>query len=216
MPNTKPLHFAATVSFCFLAACSQVPQPIGESRDVSSGVSTNQADVGEVNFDSEAGKTVALVPKIFWIDERQSRQIPHRFLDAVNAIRSQYGLTNVQLSKELNAAARTHARDMAIQNRPWPFGSDGSSPIDRATKVGFEGLLLGENISETYEDDLTTLSAWMQDTNTQRLILDSGADVLGIGWHQEEDGKIWWTLKVGGERSVVDVYGSANTNGIEQ
>ena len=68
----------------------------------------------------------------------------------------------VELDARLNAAAATHARDMSIQNRPWHFGSDGSSPIDRVRRVGYEGQLVGETISETYETELETLAAWIR------------------------------------------------------
>ena len=86
---------------------------------------------------------------------------------------------------------------MAVQNRPWHFGSDGSSPIDRVRRVGYFGTLLGENISETYETELQTLAAWMELQGTRNVILDPSARNVGLGWFQEEAGKIWWTLTVG-------------------
>jgi hypothetical protein len=45
--------------------------------------------------------------------------------------------------------AATHAHDMSVQNRPWHFGSGGSSPIDRAKRAGYTGTVLGKNIAET-------------------------------------------------------------------
>ena len=101
------------------------------------------------------------------------------------------------MSSELNAAAATHSRDMSLQNRPWHFGSDGSSPLDRAARAGFAGRVLGENISETYETELQTLSAWMTQPETRGVILDRNATDIGFAWFQEPSGKIWWTLIVG-------------------
>ena len=144
-----------------------------------------------------ADRQYRLVPKIYWIKGDAAARIPHRVLDAVNAVRSENGLSTVKLSSELTAAARTHARDMSVQNRPWHFGSDGSSPISRAAKAGYEGRVLGENISESFESDLETLAAWMQDSETRNLILKPGAARIGIGWYQETEGKIWWSLVVG-------------------
>jgi len=120
-----------------------------------------------------------------------------RMLDAVNALRSASGVGQVVLNSELNAAAATHSRDMSVQNRPWHFGSDGSSPLERARRVGFTGTLLGENISETYETELETLAAWMETPDTRAVILDPEASLLGFSWHQEPNGKIWWTLVTG-------------------
>ncbi|MEM6728805.1 MAG: CAP domain-containing protein, partial [Pseudomonadota bacterium] len=91
----------------------------------------------------------------------------------------------------------THARDMAVQNRPWHFGSDGSSPIDRVRRVGYAGQLVGETISETYETELETLGAWMQNPDTRGVILDPRARDLGFAWFQEQNGKIWWTMVLG-------------------
>ena len=118
-------------------------------------------------------------------------------LDAVNALRTFSGAGAVSLNSRLNAAAATHSRDMSVQNRPWHFGSDGSSPLDRVQRVGYPGQLSGEIISETYETELETLSAWMEDKNTRRVLLDLKAVEMGFSWYQEVSGKIWWTLVLG-------------------
>jgi uncharacterized protein YkwD len=103
----------------------------------------------------------------------------------------------VELDSSLRAAAATHARDMSIQNRPWHFGSDGSSPIDRVNRVGYPGRLIGEAISETYESELETLAAWMETPDSRAVILDRRANQMGFAWYQEPNGKIWWTLVMG-------------------
>jgi uncharacterized protein YkwD len=63
--------------------------------------------------------------------------------------------------------------------------------------VGFDGRLLGEAISETYEDELETVAAWMQEPGSRRVILDPEARRMGFGFYQEPNGKIWWTLTTG-------------------
>ena len=124
-------------------------------------------------------------------------KLQFRMLDSVNALRSSAGRAPVQLNPKLNAAAATHSRDMAVQNRPWHFGSDGSSPIDRIQRVGYDGGLVGEVISETYETELETLAAWMEQPDTRRVIMTPDAQNMGFSWHQENNGKIWWTLVMG-------------------
>ena len=108
----------------------------------------------------------------------------------------------MQLNAQLNAAAATHSRDMAVQNRPWHFGSDGSSPLDRVRRVGYTGTLLGENISETYQTALETLSDWMGQADTRAVILDPTATEIGFAWFQEPSGKMWWTLVSGTSASI--------------
>jgi uncharacterized protein YkwD len=137
------------------------------------------------------------LPRLYRITERAAPQIQFRMLDSVNALRSASGASPLELDAQLNAAAATHARDMSVQNRPWHFGSDGSSPMDRVQRVGYPGKFLGENISETYETELETLSAWMEQEDTRRVILNPEATKLGFSWFQEANGKIWWTLVTG-------------------
>ncbi|MBL4916875.1 CAP domain-containing protein [Szabonella alba] len=138
------------------------------------------------------------LPQVYRISAAQSDQIPFRMLDSVNALRQAQGGSPLQLNAQLNAAAATHARDMSVQNRPWHFGSDGSSPLDRVQRVGYAGRLSGELISETFETELETLSAWMAKPDTRAVLLDPQAREMGFAWFQEESGKIWWTLVVGG------------------
>lgn len=138
------------------------------------------------------------LPKIYRITNANKGKIQFSMLDSVNVLRQAAGATPVQLNAALNAAAATHSLDMANQNRPWHFGSDGSSPIDRARRVGYTDRLLGETISETYESELQTLAAWMDQPDTRAVILDANARDVGFSWHQEPNGKIWWTLVMGG------------------
>ncbi len=137
------------------------------------------------------------LPKLYKIRSGDTAKIQFRMLDSINSLRQASGQTPVVLDSKLTAAAATHARDMSIQNRPWHFGSDGSSPIDRINRVGYPGTLVGENISETYETELETLAAWMDKPDTRRVILSPDARNMGFSWLQEDNGKIWWTLVLG-------------------
>ncbi len=137
------------------------------------------------------------LPKAYRISRSEAGKIQFRMLDSVNALRQASGRTAVQLDPQLNAAAATHSRDMSVQNRPWHFGSDGSSPIDRINRVGYAGKLVGETISETFESELETLAAWMEQPDTRRVIMSDEARNMGFSWFQEKGGKIWWTLMMG-------------------
>lgn len=120
-----------------------------------------------------------------------------RHLDAVNAARAQSGAEPVRLSAELNAAAETHARDMAIQQRAWHFGSDLTSPRERAFRAGYRGEIVGENLSEGSDSDLVVLRSWLDFADTRAVIVDPAAQGLGLGWYQEANGKIWWVQLIG-------------------
>lgn len=137
------------------------------------------------------------LPVAYRIDQSESQVIPQRVLQQVNTLRANVAAPPMTLNPQLSAAAAAHSRDMAAQNRSWHWGSDGSSPMERARRAGYFGTLVGENISETYENDVQTLNAWMATRDTRDVIMDPSATNLGIAWYQEQSGKVWWTLLTG-------------------
>ena len=138
------------------------------------------------------------LPQAYMIRKNDEGRVTYAMVDGINALRSAAGAPPVTLNAQLTAAAATHSRDMAVQNRPWHFGSDGSSPLLRVQRTGYAGRMLGENISETYETEVETLSAWMEMPDTRAVVLDPAARDVGFSWYQEPGGKIWWTLVTGG------------------
>ena len=137
------------------------------------------------------------IPVAYTINSAEAAAIPDRVLGQVNTLRAGSGATPLRLDPALSAAAAAQSRDMAAQNRAWHFGSDGSSPLDRAQRAGYVGHLVGENISESYENDIATLQAWMEERDTRDVIMDPSATTLGVAWYQEPSRKIWWTLVTG-------------------
>jgi uncharacterized protein YkwD len=147
---------------------------------------------------TRSGPDGMLILDIYQIIPSQETEVQYRMLDSVNALRIENGLGAVAFDERLNAAAAIHSRDMARQDRPWLFGSDRSTPVDRAQRAGFSGRLLGETVSETYETELQTLDAWMSQSDTRSIILAPNARSMGFAWFQEQDGRLWWTLNMGG------------------
>ena len=137
------------------------------------------------------------LPEAYIIRPGDVSRVTYSMVDSVNALRSAKGLSQLQLDAQLTAAAATHSRDMSVQNRPWHFGSDGSSPILRVQRTGYPGTMLGENISETFENEVETLTAWMSVPDTRNVVLDPKAANMGFSWYQEPSGKLWWTLVTG-------------------
>ncbi|QFS84673.1 Cysteine-rich secretory protein family protein [Roseivivax sp. THAF40] len=173
-------HLMAVLALGALAACGPPPPPA----------------------EPQLGPDGLPLPTLYRINAGDQNRIEIRMLDSVNALRAEAGVPQLQYNSALNAAAATHSRDMSVQNRPWHFGSDGSSPVDRVRRVGYSGELKGEAISETYETELQTLAAWMDDPATRGVILSPEARDMGFSWFQENNGKIWWTLITGGPESV--------------
>ena len=131
------------------------------------------------------------------IENFDSVEIRKRHLDYLNVIRQERGLTNLQISNSLNSSAATHARDIFKQQRAWNFGSDGSSPQKRAEISGFKGVVTGENVSETYEGEFLVLQVWVKNSFSRSVLLNKEATHLGLGWYQQDNGKIWWVQVLG-------------------
>ena len=147
------------------------------------------------------------LPRVYRINGATAEEIPYRVLDSINTLRAARGAAPLALNAQLNAAALTHSRDMSVQNRPWHFGSDGSSPLDRVRRVGYQGKLMGELISETFETELETLASWMETPDQRGVILDPKATEIGFAWFQEPNGKIWWTLVTGSSGGAFPMAG---------
>ena len=178
-----PIFLAVALAGCNSPALNSTTSPpvAQNNAEVAAAVEAAQAELAVEIGDERAEKT----------------RIMYRMLDLVNLTRTRLELRHVELSSTLNAAAQTHSFDMSMQNRPWHFGSDGSSPLDRARRSFYPGRLLGENISESYENDFQTIVAWLSEDSTRDVLLDPEARHVGIGWYQEASGKNWWTLVMG-------------------
>ena len=166
-------------------------------RNILTGLTLMGLTACSGNISERIGADGLPLPQIYKIGPNDTNSIQFRMLDSVNTLRRAADVSVVKLNAQLNAAAATHSRDMSIQNRPWLFGSDGSSPLDRARRVRFTGQIVGEIISESYETELETLAAWMLQADTRNVILDPNARHMGIAWFQEPAGKLWWTLNMG-------------------
>jgi len=68
--------------------------------------------------------------------------------------------------------------------------------------VGYTGVFLGELVSETYETELETLAAWMEERETRAVLLDPRMREIGLSWHQEGTGKLWWAMTTGAPAGV--------------
>lgn len=150
------------------------------------------------------GRPVSVVYRISAEDAPRVRQ---RMQDGLNTMRSQNGVQPLTGNAQLASAAATHARDMSFQQRPWHWGSDGSSPMQRAQRAGYRGEFTGELISETFENEVESVNAWMLERETRAVILDPRARDVGVGWHQDQNGKIWWTVVLGTSQQDMQIAG---------
>lgn len=134
---------------------------------------------------------------VYTLRDSDRADVQYRMLDSVNALRAGKGAAPLTLNAQLTATAETHARDMSRQGRAWPFGSDRSSPYERVARSGFPGELVVEVYSQTFETELETLAAWVDDGAWGDEILDPNATDMGFAWKQDSSGLIWWCITLG-------------------
>lgn len=158
-----------------------------------------------VNTPMRMGPDGKPVPVVYRIGEDDAPRVRQRMQDGINTMRARNGLPPLTSSLELASAGATHAQDMSFQQRPWHWGSDGSSPILRARRSGYRGAFVGELISETFETEIETVNAWMVEPETRQVILDPRATDVGVGWHQDANGKLWWAVVLGERAGGFDV-----------
>lgn len=137
------------------------------------------------------------LPTVYRIGANDAPRIRQRMQDGINTMRAQNGLPPLTASAQLASAAATHAQDMSFQSRPWHWGSDGSSPMLRVQRAGYLGAFVGEAVSETFESEVETVNGWMLEPESRAVILDRRAGEVGVGWHQDANGKLWWVVVVG-------------------
>ncbi len=131
------------------------------------------------------------------ITAREADAIRLNQLDLVNAVRAEAGAPPLTLSEALTASALTHARDIAVQKRAWNFGSDRSSPQTRAERAGFNGLITGEDVAETFMTNIEIFQAWVANPRSRQAMINPTATHMGLGWFQEANGKLWWVMDIG-------------------
>ncbi|MFI8181276.1 CAP domain-containing protein [Actinacidiphila glaucinigra] len=118
-------------------------------------------------------------------------------LDLVNQERAKAGCTALKVNAKLNEAAQDHSKDMASHKNMSHTGSDGSSPADRISSVGYNWSSYGENVAYGYSSASSVMSAWMASPGHKRNILDCSFKEIGIALAQPGN---YWTQDFGAAR----------------
>ncbi|MBE3638251.1 CAP domain-containing protein [Mangrovicoccus algicola] len=143
------------------------------------------------------GSSVQRVPGAPHLRASDLDEVQMNMLESVNDMRRLAGVAPVALSPELSRAAAAQAADISAQKRAWAWGSDWSSPYARIARAGYPGQLVAELYSQSFDTELETLTAWLQDEAWAESIRDPAATDLGFAFHQDASGMIWWVLTLG-------------------
>lgn len=89
----------------------------------------------------------------------------------INYYRKRAGLANVSVVPSLMSAAGLQAIDMGSRGFVGHYGSDGSTPFTRMSRVGYPWSSAGEVVAAVYPGYLTVTAAWMASAPHRAILL---------------------------------------------
>lgn len=137
--------------------------------------------------------------------------LAHRAVDLANQERAKAGLNPLKWNDQLAASGRAYAQEMASKTFFSHTGSDGSTPTDRAGRVGYAaygwgGLYVGENLGRGYNTAESVHQAWMaSEGHRQNLLLPKYREI-GIGIAVAPDGTKYWAQEFGSRPKVLPIF----------
>lgn len=140
--------------------------------------------------ESDSTKAPAQVTAGFKADEA---------LSLINSFRKKNGLKPLVLDERLNKAAKSHASDLAANDRISHYGSDGSDPWDRVRRTGFKPILAAENVGTGQMSFQEVLEDWKLSPEHKRNLLLADASHAGIAlvYKPDTEFKTFWSLVLG-------------------
>lgn len=116
-------------------------------------------------------------------------------LEAVNAVRAEYGLAALSEMPELSEIAQQRARECASyfsHTRP-----NGTRWHTLLTEAGLKRSVRAENIAYYYPTAKQALNSWMSDYSHRANILNAEAVYIGIGYYNDGYNSYWVQIFLG-------------------
>lgn len=117
-------------------------------------------------------------------------------IDLTNAERKKAGLPPLTVSPELMAAARSHATNMARQEKS-AHELDGKDPAARAKDAGYKSGFIGENVGWNQEDPKQAVGDWMESPGHRANILKPEYTDIGVAVGKSTKGELYWVQVFG-------------------
>lgn len=117
-------------------------------------------------------------------------------VEAHNREREGRGLPPLVVNDRLRAAAQRHADDMAARRRMSHRGGDGSSPVRRMARAGYDYRSAGENVAAGQRSVGEVMAAWMRSPGHKRNVLGRFAEI-GAGCATDAAGTPYWCVTFG-------------------
>jgi uncharacterized protein YkwD len=103
------------------------------------------------------------------------------------------------MQPQLQAAARKHSKDMAMNGFFAHTNLAGRSPFDRMKAEGYKGTTMGENIAAGNATAAQTMTQWMNSDGHCANIMNPKYKQLGVGYWYNASSKYrhYWTQNFG-------------------
>jgi uncharacterized protein YkwD len=115
---------------------------------------------------------------------------------AHNRVRAAHHRGPLKVNGALEAAALTHANDMARRRWMSHRGGDGSSPFRRMAAQGYTFQRAGENVAAGYASVDSVMSGWMHSPGHRHNILGKFTEI-GAACATANNGTIYWCVTFG-------------------
>lgn len=129
-------------------------------------------------------------------DEKASKE-PMRsedenaIIEATNVQRTQNGLQPLMVNTQLMTAARSHAANMAKQDK-LSHDLDGQTAGDRVTASGYRFSRTGENIGWNFKTSREAVMGWMNSEGHRDNILSRDYTEIGVAVARNAAGAPYW------------------------
>lgn len=126
-----------------------------------------------------------------------------QFMDKINFIRKQNGLSPLNLNNKLSLAATEKAKDMVARNYWSHFGPTGTSPWYFINKNNYKYVYAGENLAKGYTNIDEVFNSWMNSDTHKK-------NILSVNY--KDTGFAMVTGNLNGESTtiIVEIFASSN------
>ena len=124
---------------------------------------------------------------------------PQKALTQVNAFRTENGLKPLVLDDRLCHAAATQSKDQAVHSAIGHYGSDGSTPMQRAERAGYHAKIASENVASGQKSFSDAMRSWEGSSGHRENLLRPEVTAIGVAMAKNGDGRPYWTLVLGAE-----------------
>ncbi len=132
-------------------------------------------------------------------EEFKLTKIEQEIVDRTNAERKKADLPELKVSPLLTAAARSHAENMAKQEKS-EHVLDGKDAAARVKETGYKGGYVGENIAWNQKDPEQVLGDWMNSQGHKDNILRKEYTEIGVAVARTKSGEPHWVQVFGKPR----------------